>query len=118
MRVTKVTLRVRNPKDESKFFEKEFLVDSGATFTVVPKPFLDKIGIKSIQEQKFSLADGRIVKRKLGEAIVEMDGNRAPGPIVIGKKRDSFLLGTLTLEAMGLVLDPFERKIYKARLMM
>lgn len=118
MEMTTVTLRVKNPKDESRSIEKEFLVDSGATFTVVPKPILDKIGIKPTGEQKFVLADGRTVKRKMGEAIFEMDGSRAPGPIVIGKKNDSFLLGTSTLEAMGLTLDPFQRKLYKARLML
>lgn len=118
MGMTTVILRIKNPKDESKFIEEEFLVDSGAAFTVVPKSLLEKIGIKGQREQKFTLADGRIIKRKIGEAIFEMNGNRAPGPVVIGKKNDSLLLGTLTLEAMGLVLDPFERKLYKAKLML
>lgn len=116
--MTKVVLRVRNPKDEAKFIEREFLVDSGAAFTVVPKTLLDKIGIKSVREQRFGLADGRTIKRKLGEAIFEMDSYRAPGPVVIGGKNDELLLGTFTLEAMGLVLDPFERKLYKAKLML
>jgi len=118
MGMTKVVLQVKNPKNEKKILEKEFLVDSGAAFTVVPKPLLDKINIKPIREQKFSLADGRTIKRKIGEAIFEMNGHRAPGPVVIGKKNDSLLLGTLTLEAMGLVLNPFERKLYKAKLML
>lgn len=118
MGITKVVLRVKNPKDESRFIEREFLVDSGAAFTVVPKPLLDKIGIRPTGEQKFTLADGRTIKRKIGEAIFEMDENRAPGPVVIGQKNDALLLGTLTLEAMGLVLDPFRRKLYKAKLML
>jgi len=118
MGITKVALRVKNPKDESKFIEKEFLVDSGATFTLVPKPLLDKIGIRPTGEKTFVLADGKTIKRKTGEAIFEMNGDRAPGPVVIGKKNDSLLLGTLTLEAMGLVLDPFQRKLYKAKLML
>ena len=118
MGITTVILQVKNPKDERRFIEKEFLVDSGAAFTVVPKFLLDKIGIKAVREQKFSLADGRIIKRKIGEAIFEMKGNRAPGPVVIGQKNDSLLLGVLTLEAMGLVLDPFKRKLYKAKLML
>lgn len=116
--MTSVTLTVKNPKDERRFIEKEFLVDSGTTFTVVPKPLLDKIGIKPYREEKFSLADGKVIKRKIGEAIFEMQGNRAPGPVVIGKKDDSLLLGTLTLEAMGFILDPFQRKLYKAKLVL
>lgn len=118
MGITTVSLKVKNPKDERKFIEKEFLVDSGASFSVVPKPFLDKINIKGYREQKFILADGRTIKRKIGEAIFEFNGHRAPAPVVIGKKTDSLLLGTITLEAMGLVLDPFARKLYRAKLML
>lgn len=118
MGIVTVTVKVKNPKDESKFIEEEFLVDSGASFSVVPKPLLDKIGVISYREEKFTLADGRVVTRKLGEAIFEFRGKRAPSPVVIGKKNDSLLLGTLTLEAMGLVLDPFQRKLYHAKLVL
>lgn len=118
MGIVTVSLKVKNPKDESKFLEEEFLVDSGATVSVVPKSLLNKIGIKPYREQKFTLADGRIIKRKIGEAVFELDGNRAPSPVVVGLKNDSLLLGTLTLEAMGLVLDPFQRKLYRAKLML
>lgn len=118
MGITSVTVRVKNPKDETKVIEEEFLVDSGATYSVVPKLLLDKIGVKPYREQKFSLADGRIIKRKIGEAIFEFRGHRAPSPVVVGRKNDVLLLGVLTLEAMGLILDPFERKLYRAKLMM
>lgn len=118
MGITKVTVKVKNPKDETKVIEKEFLVDSGAAYSVVPKKFLDKIGVKSYREQKFTLTDGRIIKRKIGEAVFEFRNYRAPSPVVVGKKNDSLLLGVLTLEAMGLVLDPFERKLYRAKLML
>ena len=118
MGMIKVVLKIKNPKDERRFIEEEFLVDSGASFTVVPGDLVKKIGIKSYREQKFTLADGTVIKRKIGEAIFEMNGHRAPGPIVIGNKNDSLLLGAFTLEAMGLVLNPFERKIYKAKLML
>lgn len=117
MGMTVVNLKVKNPQDENRFIEEEFLVDSGATFPVVPKALLEKIGIKSQREQKFTLADGRIVRRNVGEAIFEFQGKRAPAPVVIGRKDDSLLLGTLALEAMGLILDPFQRKLYPAKLM-
>lgn len=116
MGVTTVKARVKNPKDERRFIEDEFLIDSGAIFTVVPKPLLDKIGIKGYREGEFKLTDGTTVKRNIGDAIVEFDGNRAPTSVVVGKRNDSLLIGVITLEAMGLVLDPFERKIYKAKL--
>lgn len=118
MGMTTVNVKIKNPKDERRFIEEKFLVDSGAFFSVVPKKLLDKIDIRGYREQEFSLADGTVIKRRIGDAVFEYQGNRAPAPVVIGKRGDSSLLGTLTLEAMGLVLDPFQRKIYKAKLMM
>ena len=92
------------------------MVDSGAALSVVPKKLLDKIGVKASREGTFSLADGTMIKRKIGDAVFELNGSRAPSPVVIGEKQDSLVLGAMSLEAMGLVLNPFERKIYPAKL--
>lgn len=116
--MTDVTLKVKNLKNPSKAFEGEFLVDSGATYTVVPGEILKKIGITPQREEKFSLADGRIITRKVGNAIYEFEGVEAAAPILFGEKGDSLLLGAFTLEALGLTLDPFKRKLYRALLRM
>lgn len=42
MGITTVTLKVKNPRNPSKAIEDEFLVDSGATYTVVPEKSLKK----------------------------------------------------------------------------
>ena len=72
----------------------------------------------SMIEKEFVLADGKVVKRKIGTALVSINGTTIPSPVVLGKKNDSKLLGALTLESHGLALDPFERRIYKAKLFM
>ncbi len=118
MGMTQVALRIKNPQKPSKMFEGEFLVDSGAAYTVVPKIVLTKLGIKPQREETFSLADGRLIKRKVGNAIYEYEGIEAAAPILFGEKGDSLLLGTFTLEALGLTLDPLQRKLYKAILRM
>ena len=118
MGITTVKVTVKNPKDETQAIEEKFLVDSGATYSVVPKPLLDKIGIKPHREQSFALADGRVIKRRIGDATFEFRGRRAASPVIVGKKNDSLLLGAVTLESMGLVLNPFERKLYRAKLML
>jgi hypothetical protein len=41
---------------------------------------------------------------------------QAPSPVVLGEGSDVALLGTVTLESMGLVLNPFERTLKPARL--
>ena len=51
MGMTQVALKVKNPRKPSKVFEGEFLVDSGATYTVVPEGVLRKLGIKPAGEE-------------------------------------------------------------------
>lgn len=116
--MTDVRLKVKNPRDPSKVFEGEFLVDSGATYTVVPEAQLKKLGIKPQGEETLFLADGTSIKRKVGNALYEYNGNERAAPVLFGEKDDSLLLGTLTLEALGLTLDPLKRKLYKAYLRM
>lgn len=114
--MTNVTLSVKNPRDPSKSFDGEFLVDSGATYTVVPESILKRIGLKPQREEKFSLADGRIIKRSVGSALFAFEGRESAAPVLFGEKGDSLLLGALTLEALGLTLDPLKRTLHKALL--
>ena len=116
MGITKVSLKVRNVKNSSKFFEGEFLVDSGASFTVVPTSELKKMGIKPSREERFVLADGKVISRKVGSAMYEYKGIESAAPVLFGVKGDSLLLGVFTLEALGLSLDPLKRQLYKATL--
>lgn len=116
--MTTVTLRVKNPKDSRRVVEENFLVDSGAAYTVLPKEFVRRLKIKPSFEQEFTLADGRTIKRKIGSALIEFQGREIASPVVLGEEKDSSLLGALTLESLGLVLDPFARKIHRAKMML
>lgn len=94
------------------------MVDSGASYTVVPEDVLRKLGIKPSGEEEFVLADGKIIKRKIGSAMYEYQGKEAAAPVLFGEEGDSLLLGIFTLEALGLSLDPLKRNLYKATLRM
>lgn len=117
--MTEVTLKVKNLKDPKRVYEGEFLVDSGATYTIVPAKILKKLGIEPYGEEKFSLADAsKTIRRKIGGALYEYNGKQGPAPVIFGEEDDTQLLGAFTLEALGLVLDPVKRKLYKAKLRM
>ena len=103
---------------EKKKVNADFLVDTGASYTVVPARFAKKLGLKVDRKQKFSLADGTIMERGLGFAVVEIEGKKEPSTVVIGKEGDSPLLGALTLENLGLMVDPFSRKLRPMKLML
>jgi clan AA aspartic protease len=118
MGITTISATITNLTDPKKKATEKFLVDTGTTYTVVPYDISRKLGIKPEKTQEFIMADGTSVKRKLGHAMVEIDGDKAPSIVVIGEKGDSALLGVLTLEGMGLMVDPFKRKLRPMRLML
>ncbi|HVA26471.1 MAG TPA: aspartyl protease family protein [Chloroflexota bacterium] len=44
----------------------EPMVDTGATYTVLPRGLVSQLGIKAIRKLPFELGDGRIVSTKWG----------------------------------------------------
>jgi clan AA aspartic protease len=116
MGVTKVKLVIKNPFNLQKKIEGEFLVDSGAHYTVLPAPMVKKLGLKPSYNQEFVLADGRVIKRSIGSALINFQRKELAVPVVLGKKDDDPLLGLTTLEGFGLMIDPFQRKIYPSKL--
>ena len=67
---------------------------------------------------RFELADGSEIRRHLSECRFRFAGIDAVSPVVLGEARDVALLGTVTLETMGLVLHPFERRLRPMRLVL
>lgn len=118
MGITIVKTIIKNPEKPSNKIEEDFLVDSGAVYSVVPGEKLLKLGIKPHRKQSFVLADGTKIEREIGDAIFEIEGLRGAAPIVFGRKGDSLLLGAFTLEALGLVLDPFKRQLRPMKMLM
>lgn len=118
MGLTVVKVKIKNPENPSQAIEEECLVDSGATYSVLPKSKLLQLGIKPHRNQEFVLADGTKVKRDIGDAVYEFQGTRAAAPIIFGEEGDSNLLGMFTLEALGFVLDPFKRQLRPMQLLM
>ncbi len=116
--MTQVRLIIKNPRDPKRQEVGEFLVDSGAHYTVLPLEMVRKLKLKPSYEQDFSLADGKIISRSIGGAVIRFEDRELPVPVVLGEKNDTGLLGVTTLESFGLMLDPFQRKIYKSKLML
>lgn len=118
MGITTIKATIRNVDVPSKTVTATFLVDTGAAYTVLPQDLVKKLGLKAVKTQEFSLADGTVVSRKLGYAMVEIDGEKSPSTVVLGEKDDSPLVGVITLENMGLMVDPFKRTLRPMRLML
>ena len=109
--IFKVRAKVWNPDDPSKCVEVELLVDTGATYTLLPSDLLAKLEIKPSRWIKLRLADGRVVERPVGEIGIEIEGYRARATPVVFGESDICLLGSVTIEQLGLAPDPIAKKL-------
>src|SRR5438874_5797288 len=82
-----------------------FLVDSGAVYSVLPWRVWRALGLKPKRTLEFTLADGTPVRRRVSECRFIYQGIDATSPVILGERRDEALLGTHTLESLGLVLN-------------
>jgi len=111
MGLTNITIEVGNPAKPKKTIALEFLVDSGAIYSVVPGNILKKLKLSSISEEIFTLANGEKIKRKKGYALFRLKDRVGVADVIFGEKGDIMLLGAFTLEALGLALDPLKREL-------
>ena len=98
--------------------EAKFLVDSGATYSVLPKAVWKTIGLKPKRQMTFTLADGTTIERSVSEAHLTLPQGQAHTPVILGEENDEALLGVVTLEILGLVFNPFDRTLQPMRMLL
>ncbi len=111
MGLTVLDIEVGNPANPEVTVAVESLIDSGAIYSVVPTPILENLGIKPLAEQEFKLANGEKITRKKGIALFKYGDRVGGADVIFGEPDDATLVGAFTLEALGLVLDPFKREL-------
>ena len=94
------------------------LVDSGAIYSVLKRADWRALGLKPERELEFVLADGTSLTRGVSECVFEVEGRRATSPVVLGETEDEALLGAVTLETLGLMLNPLNRTLQPMRLVL
>jgi predicted aspartyl protease len=111
MGLTVLTLEVANPAAPDRRESVEFLVDSGAVYSFVPRPVLERLGIRPHSRQRFRLADGSTIDRDRGDALFFYNGQQGAAPVIFGEPGDASLLGAVSLESLGFVLDAIRRDL-------
>jgi clan AA aspartic protease len=116
--LTYIQASIANPARPRRSARLKFLVDSGARYSVVPAPVLRRLGIKPGKTKTFVLADGTEIKRSLGQVLFRMNGEEGTSPVIFAEKGDCTLLGSISLEVLGFMLDPFKRELRPLPLML
>ena len=93
----------------------ELVVDTGSEFTWLPENVLRDIGVKVEKpNQHFVMANGEVITRDIGYAIVRVDGFETVDEIVFAHGGDLNLLGSRTLEGFGAIVDARNKQLVAA----
>jgi len=117
MGMTEIRVRIVNLADPRRAADVDMVVDSGAVYSIVPAAVLRRIGVAPRDVQNFGLANGGTVRRAIGDVRYEIDRCAGAAPVIFGRRGHASLLGVVTLEALGLRLDPLRRTLQPLKLM-
>jgi aspartyl protease family protein len=87
------------------------LIDTGATFTAMPRDLLLQLGLRPERQVRLRLADGRAHLQELGYISVELDGIDGPTYVLFGEPGSPPAIGAITLEAFLLGVDPIMQRL-------
>jgi len=106
-----VPAKVWNPSRPGRAVDVELLVDTGATYTVLPASLLRELGVEGQRLARLRLAGGRVVEGWVGEVGIEVGGRRASATPAVFGDEGIYLLGSVTMEQLGLAPDPVEKRL-------
>ncbi len=95
----------------SRFETLDAVVDTGATFTAVPRELLERLGVTPTRRERFRLANGDVTENDVGDARVRVAGKEGTTPVVFNQAGEPSLLGAVTLEALLLGVDPVAERL-------
>ena len=92
------------------------LVDTGASYTLVPASILEELGIARFETRTFSLADGSRREMSIGLVDLELDGRRRTVYVLFGDEKGKVVLGSMALSAFALAADAKNRRLIPGEL--
>ncbi len=100
-----------------RFEELDITVDTGSTYTAVPRAMLQRLGVPIQRSMPSETADGRIVPVDIGQTIVKLEGFEFSTPVIFAGENEPSLLGVVTLEEAGLAVDPVNGRLIPTNLL-
>jgi aspartyl protease family protein len=85
---------------------------------LLPHGAWQAIGLAPKRSVRFTLADGTVIERQVSECHIALPQGEGHTPVILGEPGDEALLGVITLEILGLVLNPFTRTLQPMQMML
>jgi clan AA aspartic protease len=107
----RVDVTVSNLQDRERSVTLALLVDTGATYTTLPREVADALGLEPIDTRQIRLGDGREEQWPIAAILVRVGEQECPSLALIGRPGGPALLGAVTLEELSLGVDPSGKRL-------
>jgi clan AA aspartic protease len=115
MGLTHIAVKVRN-RDSHETFSANFLVDTGATASMVPACELKRIGIQPTGKKTYEVATGELQQFDVAYAEISFLDETLTSRVIFGPDNAEPILGVIALESMGVIVDPVNHTLKKVGL--
>lgn len=95
----------------SRFESFDACVDTGASYTWIPRPSLEALGHTPTGDREFELADGRKLTYGVKSIVLRVNGDATPTWVVFGEPGTDALLGAITLQELSLGVDSVNEEL-------
>ena len=115
MGIFRTTVGVASLSDPQRRIDVEqLMVDTGSEYTWIAEERLAQLGVAPVRIDRFETADGRILERRVGFAMLYAGGRSAPSVVVFARPGDMVLLGAHGLEGLNLRVDLGRKELVPA----
>jgi predicted aspartyl protease len=92
----------------------DVMVDTGSEYNWIRSDILIDLGVAPVRIDRFETADGRILEREVGFAMLYAGGRSAAAAVVFAAEGDMVLLGAHGLEGLNLRVDLVRKELIPA----
>ena len=111
MGLFKSRLAVWNPAIPARTEEFELWVDTGAAYSRLSRKRLEAMGIQVSDRMQFRTIEGRLIERDVAPVFLRHNGRTGGDTVVLAEEGDLEVMGSHTLESLGLMADPVQKKL-------
>ena len=92
--------------DRERLETVDALVDTGASYSMFPRSMLERLGIERRFVLPFEQADGSLIERDVGQAVLVINDSESSMRVIFGEDDGETLLGANALQEFLLLIDP------------
>jgi predicted aspartyl protease len=106
-------LSVWNPAAPGRAEDFELWVDTGAAYSWLSRKKLEAMGIAASDRMEFRTIEGRVIERDVAPVFLRHNGRTGGDTVVLAEEGDLEVMGSHTLESLGLAADPVQKKLVR-----